>query len=178
MKSHSERGSFRHRVGRFACALAVSTILIQLGGCAKHIRGAAGQVDNQSIGALSGAALGGFIGSKFGGDTAGTAAATAIGVILGGLAGRTLGSKLDEADQIEADQSTQAALESAPTGQAQSWVNPDTGSSGGTTPGQAFYDHLGRPCRPFEQLITVDGRSETIRGTACRRNDGTWEVAN
>ena len=35
--------------------------------------------------------------------------------------------------------------------------------------------HKGRECRNFEMLAHVDSKPETVNGTACRRDDGSWE---
>lgn len=34
----------------------------------------------------------------------------------------------------------------------------------------------GRPCREFQQSVTIGGKTEQAYGTACRNPDGSWEV--
>ncbi|MFO7593232.1 MAG: hypothetical protein R6X15_04200 [Pseudomonadota bacterium] len=34
----------------------------------------------------------------------------------------------------------------------------------------------GRPCREFQQTVTIGGRTEQAYGTACMNPDGSWEV--
>ena len=36
-------------------------------------------------------------------------------------------------------------------------------------------DTGGAQCREFEQTVTIDGKTETAYGTACRQPDGTWK---
>jgi surface antigen len=125
--------------------------------------------------ALVGAGVGGLIGSQFGGG-AGKGALTALGVVAGGLLGSQVGASLDRADQAQLAQSMQRSLESAPSGQAVAWQNPDSGHYGTVTPTQTYRAPNGEPCREFQQTITVGGRTEEGYGTACRQPDGTWKI--
>ena len=34
----------------------------------------------------------------------------------------------------------------------------------------------GRPCREFQQQVTIGGKTEQAYGTACRNPDGSWEI--
>ena len=45
------------------------------------------------------------------------------------------------------------------------------------TPNEADTATAGRNCRPFHATLTIDGRQEPVRGTACQWLDGTWHVA-
>jgi surface antigen len=124
------------------------------------------------IGAAGGAAAGGLIAAATGTGAAGIAA----GVILGGLAGGALGNMLDQRDQELQQQAYQQAMESQKTGQSSSWVNPDSGHTGSIEPTRTYQNSSGQYCRDFQQTVTVDGRTETATGTACRQADGTWQV--
>src|ERR687892_281152 len=99
-------------------------------------------------------------------------AGTLVGAGLGALAGSQIGSG---SGQLAAAQATQSALEFTPSGAATAWRNPDTGHAGSVTPVRT-YESGGRNCRDFDQTLMVDGRAETVRGTACRQPDGTWRV--
>ena len=125
-------------------------------------------------GTAVGAALGGLLGAQIGSGT-GQLIATAAGVALGGYLGNQVGKSLDQADRVAAEKNAQQSLEYAKTGTTSGWTNPDTGHSGTFTPGQP-QQTAGTWCRPFEQTITVDGRTETATGTACRQQDGTWRI--
>jgi surface antigen len=128
-------------------------------------------------GALVGAAVGGLLGSQVGGGR-GQLAATAAGTLLGAYLGSEVGRSLDRADRLHAEQTAQRGLESSRSGTASRWVNPDSGHSGMFTPLNSYRSADGWDCRDYEQVITVEGRSQTARGTACRQPDGTWRIVN
>jgi surface antigen len=128
-------------------------------------------------GTLLGAAAGGLVGSQFGGG-AGKGILTGLGVVLGGVLGNEAGRSLDRADQIQAEQATQRALETAPSGQVQAWRNPDNGNSGTITPKPAYRAPDGRYCREYQQTIIVGGEARQAYGTACRQPDGTWKIVS
>ena len=61
-------------------------------------------------------------------------AGIAAGVILGGLTGGLIGHLVDNKDKEIAAKTTHQALESAPSGKAVAWQNPDNGHTGTVTP--------------------------------------------
>ncbi|HET6522329.1 MAG TPA: RT0821/Lpp0805 family surface protein [Geminicoccaceae bacterium] len=152
--------------------LLVPLVAITLAACGYDVQ----QAPKQTGGALAGAALGGLAGSQIG-QGRGQLAAVGAGVLLGGLLGSELGKSLDRADQVHAAQTTNVALESNRTGQPSSWRNPDSGAYGTVTPTRT-YQTAGRDCREFRHEIFVDGRTETVYGTACREPDGTWRTVS
>jgi surface antigen len=99
-------------------------------------------------------------------------------VLLGGLLGSEIGRSLDKADQAYAAQSHQQTMETAPVGQTNSWVNPDSGNQGSYTPVKTYQANNGQYCREFQQTITVGGQTESAYGTACRQPDGVWQIAS
>ena len=131
----------------------------------------------QTIGTLLGAGAGALLGSQIG-DGKGQLAAVAIGALGGAFLGSEVGKSLDEVDRLQAGKAQQAALENNRSGQVASWRNPDTGNSGTITPKSAVQTAAGEYCRGYEHEIKVDGRSEVVQGTACRKPDGTWRVIN
>jgi len=126
----------------------------------------------QDMGAVSGAVIGGVVGSTIGGGTGRTVAIVA-GTVAGALLGSHIGKRMDEADRMKAAQ----ALENTPTGQQTTWRNPDTGSQYSVTPTRT-YEAAGAPCRDFTVNATVEGKPDTVKGTACRQADGTWKEAS
>ena len=124
----------------------------------------------EQTGTVAGAVVGGVVGSTIGGGTGRTVAILA-GTIAGGMIGNRIGQKMDEADRIKAGQ----ALESTPTGKASSWKNPDNGNTYTVTPTRTTQTGDG-PCRDFTVVGTVEGKAETVNGTACRQPDGTWKT--
>ena len=127
------------------------------------------------VGALGGAVVGGFLGSKVGKGT-GKLAATGAGVLVGGFLGNELGRRLSCKDQEMATTTAQKSLETQPTGEQIAWKNPDTGNSGTVTPVRTYYQADGTPCRDFQQIVTADGETVQLEGTACRQKNGTWVV--
>jgi surface antigen len=116
------------------------------------------------LGAILGALLGTQIGSG-----SGRTVAIIGGAVLGGIVGRTIGRRMDERDR----EMVAKALE---TGEPTSWHNEDTGYDYVLTPTGSHVSAEGHLCRDFVQEVIVDGRLETIEGTACRRAAGdTWE---
>ena len=100
----------------------------------------------------------------------GRTVATLTGTIASAVVGNRIGQKLDEADRIKAGQ----ALESSPTGRASSWKNRNNGNTYTFTPTRTVQTSDG-PCRDFTMVGTIDAKSETANGTACRQPDGSWK---
>jgi len=148
---------------RFATMPALSlAAVLALGACENP-------PTKQQTGAVAGAVVGGVVGSTIGGGTGRTVAIVA-GAVAGGLFGSHIGGRMDEADRLKAAQ----ALESTPTGQASAWKNPDTGDTYTMTPTRT-YEAEASPCRDFTVDANIDGRPETVKGTACRQPDGSWK---
>ncbi|MEK9678196.1 MAG: RT0821/Lpp0805 family surface protein [Rhodospirillaceae bacterium] len=129
----------------------------------------------QTIGTVLGAGGGALLGSQIGGGK-GKLAGVAIGALAGAFLGGELGKSLDDVDRMKAASAQQSALEYNRTGVSARWTNPDTGNSGQVTPEKA-YQTSGRTCRDYEHQVLVNGRTETLRGTACRQSDGSWRDA-
>jgi surface antigen len=128
----------------------------------------------ESIGAVSGAILGGIAGAQFGGGT-GQLIATGAGAAIGLLVGAEIGRNLDEVDQMKAQQA-QTAAASAPVGETIAWNNPDSGNSGSYTTVRDGQSTSGEYCREFQETVTIDGKTESAYGVACRQPDGSWKI--
>lgn len=128
------------------------------------------QPTKEQQGGFIGAVAGGVLGSQVGGGT-GKVAATIAGTLLGGYIGGNIGRQMDDGDRYRAGQ----ALESTPTHQSSGWQNPDSGTRYEVTPTRTYYEDE-RPCREYTTEAWIDGRRETVRGTACREPDGTWSA--
>jgi len=148
----------RHHSSLRTAGVAALVTVALLAGCTK-----------EQVGQATGGALGGYLGSRVGGSTTTRLAVTAAGALAGSLIGGSLGRNMDELDRLK----TTGALESAPTGTATSWQNPDTGASYTVTPTRTFETASG-PCREYTTQAIIDGRSEQVIGTACRQADGSW----
>lgn len=154
-----------------ACMLAVS-----LAACAQQGGGSGGYgLNKQTGGAVLGGVGGAVAGAQFGKGT-GQIAATALGTLLGAFVGSEVGASLDRADATYAHQAGQQAFESAPSGQAIAWNNPDSGHYGTVTPTRTYEATPGQYCREYQQSVTVGGQKQQSYGTACRQPDGSWQV--
>lgn len=141
----------------------VIALTLALGGC---------NMTRQETGAVVGGVLGGVLGSNVGGGS-GKTVATIIGAIAGAAIGGSVGRSMDELDEHR----SQHALEHTRTGETYSWKNPDTGNDYSVTPTETWDSSSKRPCREYTTDATIDGRHETVYGTACRE-DGIWVASN
>ena len=94
------------------------------------------------------------------------------GALVGAYVGRNIGESMDELDRMKASQ----ALENGPTGSPVAWTNPDSGTRYQVTPTRTYYESAERPCREFTTDAWIDGKRETVKGTACRQADGRWQT--
>ncbi len=125
----------------------------------------------EAIGTIGGAGLGALVGSRFGGGE-GRVASVAVGTLLGAVAGNLIGKSMDSSDTV----ATQTVLEKAETGQPVAWTNPKTKAQYKVTPTKTYKDESGQDCREYKTVGVIDGKRETINGTACRQDDGTWKA--
>ena len=125
------------------------------------------------IGAIGGALIGGLLGSQFGGGD-GKLFTTGAGVLVGAMLGKNIASNLDRRDRPYVERASYDALAG---GSRTRWRNPDSGNYGYVTPA-ASYNRGGRHCREYEQTIYINNRARNAHGTACRMQDGTWQIVN
>jgi surface antigen len=151
---------------------AIAIIGMSLAACAGDPD--SGRGPQEGTGTLLGAGTGALLGATVaGGGTGNRLAGAAIGAGLGALIGNRIGAALDDEDKRRAYEAQMDALERGPSGAPVSWKNPDSGRYGTIVPGPA-YQESGRNCRQFTHTIYIDGKPQTVRGTACRNPDGTW----
>lgn len=134
-----------------------------------------GGITKADVGTLAGAGLGAWAGSNVGSGS-GRTAAIAVGTLMGAGIGREIGASLDRADMAYFNNTQQRALETAQPGQTLPWTNQQSGNSGTFTPSNYYQTANGSYCREFQQTITVGGKTEKGFGTACRQQDGTWQI--
>lgn len=142
-------------------SLSLSFLLV---GCAP--------LNNEGVGTLSGGVVGGLLGSQFGGGS-GRVMAAAGGALVGAYLGGQIGKTMDRQDRLE----MQRALETAPTGRAVVWSNPDNGIRYTVQPTRTYY-RAQQPCREYTTKALIGGKMEQIYGKACRQADGSWRVVN
>jgi surface antigen len=132
------------------------------------------RINNTDLGTGTGMVLGGIVGSQFGKGN-GRIVGTVAGVVAGGMIGNTIGRRLDQRDRLLAQEAEYDALERGETGRPRRWSNPDSSHYGDIVPA-APYQRGGLDCRDYAHTVYIDGRPETMRGTACRNRDGTWSA--
>ncbi len=150
-------------------------LVAALGLVALVVTGCADQGAKQNMGTLLGAGAGAVAGSQFGSGK-GRLVGVAAGTLLGALAGSSIGKSLDRADQQHLASANQRAFETARSGTAVTWRNPDSGNYGTVVPQQAYQASGGQYCREFQQTINVGGETQQGYGTACRQPDGSWKI--
>jgi surface antigen len=120
-----------------------------------------------------GGVIGGVVGAQIG-DGSGRTVAIIVGTLAGAMIGRQIGENMDEADRMK----TARTLNDSRTGEATTWVNPDTGYEYTVTPTRTF-EESGGPCREFRLDATVGSQSDQeVYGTACLQPDGSWLLVN
>ena len=131
----------------------------------------------QGAGTIIGAGLGALGGSQIGSGK-GQLAAVAVGTLLGAVIGSELGAALDEQDRTYASEAAYKAHD-APIGEPIVWDNPETGNHGTVTAIREGQEKdSGDYCREYQTEIVVGGKIEEGYGTACRREDGSWEIVS
>ena len=131
----------------------------------------------QVLGAILGGIGGGVIGSRIGGGR-GRVVATVAGSIIGLLAGGEIGKQLDERQRLILASTTDKTLETSRSGTEVPWRDPDSGAYGTVTPRPAYQNARGEYCREYQQKVTIDGKTNSAYGTACRQPDGSWKFAD
>lgn len=82
---------------------------------------------------------------------------------------------MTDGDVATANLAVQQALEYHASGQIVRWSNPNSGNTGSVTPRRSFFlEDKGVFCRDYNELLTIEGQSETYVDTACRDGSGKW----
>jgi len=142
--------------------LAVSISLV---GCSTNT-----QNQNTGIGAVTGAVVGGLAGSLVGGGT-GKAVAIGVGIVAGALVGGYIGHSMDSSDRAN-------VYNSVSSGRSSTWENQKTHTKYRVVPSKHYVKVKGNPnCRTFTTTAMVNGKTQNVKGVACRQADGSWKIA-
>lgn len=95
------------------------------------------------------------------------------GTLIATIQNGEIGPSIDQSDKEAAYQAEWVALQSGTPGVPVPWRGGNPGHSGQVTPGP-LYKVNQYECRDYAQTVTIDGRSASARGTACREPDGSW----
>lgn len=129
-----------------------------------------GRCNRDEIGTVLGAVVGGAIGSQVG-DGSGRTVAIVVGSVLGAVIGREIGRDLDDRDRACVGHS----LELVKDGQSVRWTNDKTRVTYLLTP-LASGPGDSKSCRKYNIKASLDGKSKTTAGRACRNSEGTWSI--
>jgi surface antigen len=144
--------------------------LIVIGTLAGLLAACAGSESKPSLGSVAGTLTGGLVGSS---SSASKPTSTGAAPLLAAWAGSAVGRQLDDADRRLVAEAEFEALESGVAGTSREWKNGASGHRGSVTPGPAYSVNQ-YTCRDYVDQITVDGKTDTVRSTACRQPDGSW----
>lgn len=151
------------------CTLAIVGMVGSLSGCSWN------DDRTKTIGGVLGGVFGAVLGSKVGSGT-GQSVGIALGATLGTMFGQDIAANMSDIDKLFQERTTTDTLEYGTPGEQVSWSNPDSGNSGSVTPGETYKNEAGAECRTFETTVQVDDEDSAAQGTACRMEDGTWQV--
>ncbi len=136
---------------------------------------ACGPGNKQGTGTSVGAAGGAVAGAAIGGSGSGRMVGAGVGAVVGGILGNEIGRSMDQRDRELAAAAEYQALEYGHSGTPYPWDNPNSQHRGQIVPGKP-YQQGNSHCRPYTHTIYVSGQPQTVRGTACRNPDGTWQT--
>lgn len=149
------------------CKILSSIILataLSVTGCATY------QGPQEQTGMVIGGILGGVLGNQVGGGHGRTAAIIA-GTLVGAAIGGAVGQNMDANDRARVSQSLETVRDGVPS----RWHNPNTGNDYTVVPTRT-YDASSGPCREYTMDAVIGGRDEKVYGTACRQEDGSWQI--
>lgn len=132
---------------------------------------------SQTMGGVLGGIAGAVVGSKLGKGT-GRGITTVLGATLGAMWGQDIAKGMSDSDKIFSQRTTQDTLEYGNPGEQATWSNPDSGNSGSVSADETYTNDDGEGCRQFETTVNVEGDTRTATGTACRNDNGEWQVVD
>jgi len=126
-------------------------------------------LNKAQTGALGGAAGGALIGQIIGHNTE----ATLIGMAVGTMLGYIVGNEMDKYDREQLNH----VYERGVSNSTSAWVNPDNGNQYQVTPQPAYQgSSTNQVCRKAEIIAVIDGKQEKTYATACRDDNGHWQI--
>jgi surface antigen len=130
--------------------------------------GLTGCMTQEETGTVLGGIAGGVVGAQIGSGS-GRDVAIVAGTLLGAYIGREIGRQMDADDQWRLNN----ALDNNSAYETTSWRNADSGYEYAVTP-----TTRAGTCREYRTEAIIDGRRETVYGTACRGSDGKWRATS
>lgn len=159
-------------VGRMKKILCLAVIASLLSGCALHDK-----KNKLAVAAVAGGVAGGFLGfSAFGPGTAGILGSLAIGGVSAGAAYLVTEEMLRREERASLRKATYQSLQYGEEGEEAVWTAPQSGASAKIMPLRTFRDQAGRLCRDFVVVFDIGRTRESIKRTACKGIDGSWQT--
>ncbi len=128
---------------------------------------------SQAFGLTNGAAVGKSVTTENTNSENSKADPTLVALSSGGLLRNSVGQKLTLNERKQAVSAEFEALEYSPAGETVNWGNPFFGNSGVVVASKT-YDVGSSNCRQYVHTLQIKGKSETVKATACKEQDGTW----
>ena len=128
---------------------------------------------NQNFGLANGAAVGKSVTSEIANSESSKPDPTLVALAGGGLLRNPVGRKLTLNERKQAVSAEFEALEYSPAGETVNWGNQFFGNSGVVVASKT-YDVGSSNCRQYVHTLQIKGKSETVKATACKEQDGTW----
>lgn len=95
------------------------------------------------------------------------------GTLIASIEKGELGPSIEQSDREAAYQAEYFALQSGRPGTPVAWRGGNPGHAGEVIPGPIYRVNQ-YECRDYAHTVTINGRSASARGTACREPDGSW----
>ena len=128
---------------------------------------------NQDFGLASGAEVGKSVAPESVSSKSTAPDPALVALAGGGLLRDEVGRKLTLNERKQAVSAEFEALEYSPAGKTVNWGNQFFGSSGAVVASKT-YDVGSSNCRQYVHTLKIKGKSETVKTTACKEQDGTW----
>jgi surface antigen len=93
--------------------------------------------------------------------------------VIGGISSDEIGKQMSTRERGIAADAEYRALEYGRSGAAVAWTYPAMNHRGSIVPGRP-YKKGEQYCRTYTHAINRSGSLETVKGVACREDDGTW----
>jgi len=97
--------------------------------------------------------------------------------VIGGISSDEIGKQMSTRERGIAADAEYRALEYGRSGAVVAWTYPAMNHRGSIVPGRP-YKRGNQYCRTYTHAINRGGSLETVKGVACREDDGTWRGAS
>ena len=151
--------------------LCLATLALVISSCAVTDR-----KNKLAVATVTGGVAGAFVGwTVFGPGGSGILGSLVVGS-LGAGAGYLATDTLLPRERESFHRATYHSLQGMPEGQPTKWTSADTGTTASITPLRSFRAKDGKLCRDFVVVFKIGESRESVKRTACRGVDGSWQT--